>query len=218
MTLYIAPIVEGHTEQNCLGRLLHRIWLELLANPERLQVLAPSRPKRDAIVHRSDEAFAEIVQDAFALLAGRVRKDSSGRGMVLVLLDADDDCPMELAPRLLGSARKARSDADIACVIAKRMFENWIVAGASTLAGVNDLPDPLPARNQFEERSGVAWLDNQLRSRDRARSYRKGLDAKVFVQSMNLAECRTNSPSFDKLCRELEKRLPAKSATEPSNE
>jgi len=138
--------------------------------------------------------------------------------MVLVLLDADDDCPMELAPRLLGSARKARSDADIACVIAKRMFENWIVAGASTLAGVNDLPDPLPARNQFEERSGVAWLDNQLRSRDRARSYRKGLDAKVFVQSMNLAECRTNSPSFDKLCRELEKRLPAKSATEPSNE
>jgi hypothetical protein len=36
------------------------------------------------------------------------------------------------------------------------MLENWIVAGASTLAGVSELPDPLPARDQFEDRSGAA--------------------------------------------------------------
>jgi hypothetical protein len=88
------------------------------------------------------------------------------------------------------------------------MLENWIVAGASTLAGVNGLPDPLPARDQFEERSGAAWLEAQLRSRNQARKYKKTADADVFVRAMNLQECRGNAPSFDKLCRELEARLP----------
>jgi hypothetical protein len=208
MTVYIAPIVEGHTEQNCLERLLHRIWLELLGSSERLQVLEPSRSKRDAIIHPNGEAFQKMVQDVFAVLARRIRKDRSGRGLILVLLDAERDCPIELAQRLLESARKARSDADIACVLAKRMFETWIVAGASTLAGVNGLPDQLPARDQFEDRSGVAWLTSQLRAKDAARAYKKRIDAGLFVQAMNLAECRANSPSFDKLCRELEKRLP----------
>ena len=93
------------------------------------------------------------------------------------------------------------------------MLENWIVAGASTLSGVNGLPDPLPARDKFEERSGVAWLEKQLRRKNKNRSYKKTVDAEVFVQFMDLAECRSNSPSFDKLCRELEKRLPASSAS-----
>jgi Domain of unknown function (DUF4276) len=109
----------------------------------------------------------------------------------------------------LDVARKALpADAAVACVLAKRMLENWIVAGASTLAGVNDLPEPLPARDQFEDRSGVAWLEAQLRGRDKARKYKKKTDAAEFVRAMALQECRDNAPSFDKLCRELEARLP----------
>jgi hypothetical protein len=87
------------------------------------------------------------------------------------------------------------------------MLENWIVAGASTLAGVNGLPDPLPARDQFEDGNGVAWLKAQLKSRNKARAYKKTVDAPAFVQVMDLAECRGNCPSFDKLCRELEARV-----------
>jgi hypothetical protein len=65
------------------------------------------------------------------------------------------------------------------------MLENWIVAGAATLAGVNDLPDVLPARDQFEERSGVAWLEHQLRSRHPTRKYKKTVDAAEFVRRMD---------------------------------
>jgi hypothetical protein len=218
MTLYIAPIVEGHTEQECLERLLHRIWLELLERSERLQVLEPSRPKRDAVVHPNGEVLEDKVQAAFAKLVRKIRNDRDGRGMILILLDAERECPMEVASKLLESARKARGDADVACVLAKWMFENWIVAGASTLAGVNGLPDSLPERDQFEDRSGVAWLTAQMRAKNASRAYKKRLDGAIFVQSMNLAECRANSPSFDKLCRELEKRLPAKSAAESTKE
>jgi hypothetical protein len=109
---------------------------------------------------------------------------------------------------LLAAATQVRSDAPIACVLAKRMLENWIVAGASTLAGVNGLPAPLPARDQFEDRSGAAWLEAQLRSKNKARKYKKTADAEAFVRAMALQECRDNAPSFDKLCRELAARLP----------
>ena len=132
MTLYVVPIVEGQTEVGCVERLLQRVWMELLAAPMRLQVLAPSRGKRDALISPTGTYLAEKIEEGYVKLSQRLRRDSAGRGLLLLLLDAEGDCPAELAPRLLKTARLARTDADIACVLAKRMFENWIVAGVST--------------------------------------------------------------------------------------
>ena len=211
MTLYLVPIVEGHTEVGCIERLLQRVWTELLLAPDRLQVLPASRGKRDALIDPDHPDFTAKIEEAYAKLARRLRHDSSGqgRGMLLLFLDAEKDCPAELAPLLLEAATRIRSDTSIACVMPKQMLENWIVAGASTLAGVNDLPDSLPARDQFEDRSGAAWLEAQLRSKSRVRKYKKPDDAEVFVRAMALQECRDNAPSFDKLCRELHKRFPS---------
>jgi hypothetical protein len=94
--------------------------------------------------------LAKKIEEAFAKLAPRLRRDPSSSGVLLLLLDAEKDCPKDVAPSLLHAAKAARSDVDIVCVLAKQMLENWIMAGASTLAGVNDLPDPLPDRDQFE--------------------------------------------------------------------
>jgi hypothetical protein len=207
MNVYVAPIVEGQTEQRCVERLLHRIWVELLHRPERMQVLEPFRGSRDALVHPNGEILTRSVEEAFAKLRAKARRDSESRSLLLILLDAESDCPAELAPRLLDTAKRARPDAAIACVLAKRMLENWIVAGASTLAAVNGLPDPLQPPNDPEDRNGVKWLNDQLRSQKKTRSYRKTVDAALFVQKMNLEHCRASAPSFDKLCRELALRL-----------
>jgi len=209
MTLYIVPVVEGQTEQGCLERLLHRVWHELLGQPERLQVVEPFRGHRDELVHPNGVVLTETLQKAFVKLLSKSRRDAQTRRLILILLDAEGDCPATLAPRLLEVARKALpADTPLSCVLAKRMLENWIVAGASSLAGVNDLPDPLPARDQIENCSGAAWLEAQLRSKSNARKYKKTVDAEPFVRAMALQECRENAASFDKLCRELEARLP----------
>jgi hypothetical protein len=208
MTLYVVPIVEGQTEAGCVERLLQRVWNGLLASQERLQVLQPSRGKRDQLIDPGRSDLSDKIEEAHAKLSQQLRRDPAGRGLLLLLLDAEGDPPCTLAPRLLQSARDARGDADIACVLAKRMLENWITAGASSLAGVNGLPAPLRPPENPEDFSGAAWLDEQLRSRNRARKYKKTVDAVLFVQSMNLAESRANCPSFDKLCRELDARLP----------
>lgn len=209
MTLYLAPIVEGHTEVGCIEPLLQRIWTELLVAPDRLQVLAASRAKRDAMIDPDHPDFAAKIEEAHARMARRLRRDPPGqsRGLLLLLLDAEKACPAELAPRLLEGALRVRSDASIACVMPKQMLENWIVAGAATLAGVNGLPDPLPTRDRFEDHSGAAWLQAQLRTGTNPRKYKKPDDAEPFVRAMDLRECRANAPSFDKLCRELERCL-----------
>jgi hypothetical protein len=209
MTLFIVPVVEGQTEQGCVERLLHRVWHELLGQPERLQVVEPFRGHRDELVHPNGLVLTETVGRALVKLQSKSRKDSQARPLILILLDAEDDCPKALAPRLLEVARKALpAEVPVSCVFAKRMLENWFVAGASTLAGLGGLPEPLPARERFEERSGAAWLEEQIRRQNRARKYQKKQDALVFVREMALQECRANAPSFDKLCRELEAHLP----------
>lgn len=208
MTLYIAPVVEGQTEQGCLERLLQRTWTELLGRTERLQVLEPFRGPRDKLIHSPSDLIKTIEQSLQKLYA-KAKRDPGARKLLLLLLDAEGDCPAALAPRLLESAREiAPADVEVACVMPKQMLENWIVAGASTLGGINNLPNPLPVRDQFEERSGAAWLDEQLRSMSKTRKYKKVIDAKEFINCIDLNECRTNSPSYDKLCRELEKRVP----------
>lgn len=208
MIVYIAPIVEGHAEQRCVERLLHRIWKELLHRPERLQVLEPFRASRDALVHRNGVELTQTVEKVFVKLQAKARRDTESRSLLLLLLDAEGECPAQLAPRLLAAATAGRTDAVLACVLAKRMLENWIVAGAATLAGVNGLPHPLQLPNDPEDRNGAAWLEEQLRSRNQKRSYKKTTDAALFVQKMDLEQCRNLSPSFDKLCRELARFLP----------
>jgi len=142
MTVYVAPVVEGQTEQGCVERLLQRTWSQVLGRPERLQVLEPFRRPRGQLVQANGEALTKAVQEAYLKLRAKIKRETDARSMVLILIDAEDDCPATLAPRLLDVVRAALpADAVTACVIAKRMLENWIVAGALTLAGVNGLPD-----------------------------------------------------------------------------
>jgi hypothetical protein len=130
MTAFIAPVVEGHTELSCIGPLLQRVWRELLPRTERLQVLEPTRGHRADLVKPDGQVLTEKVSQAFLKLRSATRKVADARPLALILLDAEDDCPASLGPQLLGTAKKTLPEgSSIACVIAKRMLENWIIAG-----------------------------------------------------------------------------------------
>jgi len=130
------------------------------------------------------------------------------RGFILLLLDADEDCPKAVAEQLLTRARAVRSDTDFACVLAKRELENWFKAAAASLAGVVGLPADIQIPAEPEVGSGDAWLTKQIKKLDPRRKYTKPADAIELVRRMDLHQCRTNSRSFRKLCKELAARLP----------
>lgn len=140
------------------------------------------------------------LERAVELAARRTSREDA----ILVILDADDDCPAELGPELLERARRARSDRRIYVVIAKSEFESWFIAAARSIAGHRglelelDIPDDPEAIGDAK-----GWLS---RSSAPGKSYRETLDQPALSQVLSLDEAR-RSPSFDKLWRSLEEAL-----------
>src|SRR5947209_15621262 len=102
MTLYVAPIVEGETEERCVKIILSRVWRELLsaADREELAVLEPNPARRSSFVKADRPELREKVEQSFRRLRSRLRQPEADRGFILLLIDADEACPAALAPQL----------------------------------------------------------------------------------------------------------------------
>ncbi len=196
--LRVLPIVEGHGEDSSIRILLQRIWNELLGG-ESLEVLKPIRGSRHKLVKASE------LGRALNLAVPKLRAASSqSPSMILVLLDADSDLPCVLGPTLLSLARQVRSDADVSCVIANLEYETWFVAAAESLSEFLNLSGrPSIPGDPEKARQGKGWIQKNFRGP----KYSETIDQPAMTQAMDLALCRKRSPSFDKLCRELERRL-----------
>ncbi len=185
----VSSIVEGHGEVQAVPVLLRRLR-SILAPHLPLKVNPPPRVRRDRFIRDSTE-FARYVE-----LAARKAQPAGG---VLILLDAEDDCPAILGPELLKRARSVRSDVRLAVVLAQREFETWFLAAAESLAGKAGLPQPLQPPPHPEERRGAKeWLAARL-------PHRKYIEPKhqpTFAECFDIEQARSTA-SFERLYREV---------------
>jgi len=197
--LQLIPIVEGHGEDSAVRILLERVWTEFLGG-EYINVLRPIRGHRMKLV-QSEELKRAV--DLAALKLMNLGGDDPTA--IMILLDADSDSPCVLGPHLLQIAKSHRGDMDIFCVLAKVEYETWFVAAAHSLGEYLEFPagEKLPDRPE-DSRSGKAWIQQRFKGMNR---YSPPVDQAPLTKRMNLKLARDKSPSFDKLCRELEKRL-----------
>jgi hypothetical protein len=180
-------IVEGHGEVEAAPVLVRRV-LRVLAPELHPVILRPHRVARGQLVKEAE------LQRAIEFTA---RKVGEG-GRILVLLDADDDLPCELGPRLLESARKKRPDRAISVVVATREYEAWFLAAAESLSGFRGLPEGLVAHPSAETvRNAKGWLDRLMPD-----GYRETIDQPAFTNQFDLVAAR-RMDSFDKLVREI---------------
>lgn len=185
----IASIVEGDGERFALPKLLHRIAAD--HGVYNLHAAEPWRTPRSKLI------AARGVEKAVDAVATRVR----GRGGILVLLDADDDCPAQCGPGLLARTCGARQDMRIRVVLANREYEAWFLAGAASLAGKHEFPSDLrPPDNAERIRGCKEWLTRQ---RARGHPYKETVDQAPLSSSLDLRLARENSPSFDKFYRDV---------------
>jgi len=195
----IAPIVEGHGEDQAIRTLIQRIWQEMLGG-EYADVIKPIRGKRNTLVRR--EELTRAIH--FALLKAGSPSTENAPLLVLVLLDADKEIPCVLGPALLALAKEIRADADIACVVANVEYETWFAAAAESLADYLLIaPGENIPQNPEQSRSGKGWVKQHFIGGER---YSETVDQARMTARMDLTLCRRRSPSFDKLCRELERR------------
>lgn len=193
----IAPIVEGHGEVAAVRKLIERT-LEPVADECVPQVLSPIRVSKSKVVQDVSELMRAV--DLAALKLSSVTAD---RRTVLLLLDADDDAACVLGPQLLAAIQSERAHLDVACVIAVIEFETWLVAGAGTLGPcmVDGFAEAIPVDPEGQG-TGTGWIERFIAER----KYSETVDQVRLTARFDIATARIRSRSFDKFCRELEKR------------
>lgn len=185
----VVPIVEGHGEVAAVEKLLWRIAQG--ANPQvMLRVNPPIRVKAKAFVND-----AGVRQRHVALAAAKAR---AGRGLLLVLLDSEDDCPAELGPQLAREVARVAGDVPPFIALAHREYESWFVAAAESLRGVGGMARNVVAPVDPERpRDAKGWLSQHM-----AHRYDPVQHQLAFTLRFDLQAAR-RVPSFDRLYRRI---------------
>lgn len=117
-----------------------------------------------------------------------------------MLLDADKDCPVELAMELLDRAQRQRPDRSIRVVVARSEFEAWFLASAHSLAGQRGLAQDLaPPPEPEAVRDAKGWLSDRT---PRGRSYKPTVDQAALAQVFDLGQAQ-GARSFRKFIKDV---------------
>jgi hypothetical protein len=194
-------IVEGDGEVIAVPLLLRRLWPEL--GGKYLEVLGPPIRRKRAEFERERELARAIGLAAAKLKHAPASEDPSA---ILILFDRDPSAqpPCYLGPQAQAWAMSAASHLDITCVVANVEYETWLVASAESLrAHLTMRPGETIPDFPEDQRCGKKWIE----SRFRGAKYSETQDQPKMTAAMDFSRARRRSPSFDKLCRELERRI-----------
>ena len=196
MTPVFASVVEGEGEEAALRPLIHRI----IASNNGLvypKIMPPYRAHWGSLVNTPGELerYAEIVLH-----------EGGPTARLLVLLDADGECPAELGPDLLQRLITRFPQNLISVSVADWEYESWLIASAESIAdhvrasGDFDVP-----QNIEEIHDAKGWLERHIMGG----RYKEARHQAAFTSVINVPLARSRSQSFDRFCREVERLLTA---------
>ena len=194
MTL-VASIVEGDGEVAALPVLLRRLgqWKTPAIHAD---VLAPIRVHKDRFLNRPEE-FSRHLQLAAA--------KCGDEGWILLLLDADDDCPATKGAEIVERAKAILPHRRLAVVLANREYEAWFIAAAASLDGFRNFSWKAgdEAGDAELPRNAKGWMRERMASG----AYHETKDQPAFSARMNLGLAYKRSRSFRKLCSEWSRNM-----------
>jgi hypothetical protein len=190
----VASIVEGDGEVAALPVLLRRLS-QWRGPADHVDILTPIRVYKDRFLNRPEE-FSRHLQ-----LAAAKCGDS---GWILILFDADDDCPAQRGQTVLAKARAIIPHRRVAVVLANREYEAWFIAAAGSLNGCRGfqclakdaLIDPESPRN------AKGWVRERMPA-----GYGETTDQPAFSALFDMVLTYERSRSFRKLCAEWDKNI-----------
>jgi hypothetical protein len=177
----VAPIVGGHGDREAVALLVRRIAHERLHLYD-VKVAPAFRLPRTQMVDQ------RLLYRAAMLQAHRV-SDAGAGGGVLVVADADDDCPVELAQRMRGHL--VGLDTSVAVVVAQREYEAWLLAGLPSLRRHGLVRDAGEYGEPEKVRAAKSALSDRL-----TEPYRETIHQASLTGSVSLAACAERSRSF----------------------
>lgn len=159
----IAPVVEGDGDVIAVPALLRRLV-------PGVNVARPVKIKRSGVLN------AEQLYKYASIAAANIKDN----GCVLVVFDADDDCPVELARKVESLLADRMAHVRSAVALPVREFEAWIIAGDS----------------QFHIEHVETIRDAKKLLKDRYGVYAETADQARLIVKADLGRLRQRSRSF----------------------
>ncbi len=197
----IISIVEGYGEVTALPILLRGLRPEVTFH-------RPWNTKgRFKIVKEGElERLLELV---------RIQHKSGKCDGVLILQDADEDCPVEVAMTLAARAIKLQLPFPVAIVYAKCEYEAWFLASLETLRGKYGLPANVtfPEDKIEQIRGAKEWLAKHM---PQDRGYSETRDQPAMTSLIDFDLVRKRCRSFQRLEHALEELLSGSAIVTPT--
>ena len=195
----IALIVEGFGEADAAPKLLIRVLQHLNCYD-----VFPREPAYNA--HGGTNLTKVGGVEKFAELAYR----SPDCNAVLILIDSEGACPLELARDLALRIKNRGARKPTVVVVVHRMYEVWFVASATALRGAicggRTLNDDLEIPADCESvRDPKAWIEKQMTPPN----YKETEDQLTLTRKIDFELARTHSRSFRRLLHGVEQLLEA---------
>ena len=185
----IMAIVEGPGDKDAVPALLRRILWERFSRYD-IDVPQPRVAHGKPNLIKKLEDFLR-----YALIEGCTA--------ILILLDADTDCPTQLARELAQRAATLNLRVPIAVACAKHEYEAWFISCLSTDEGDNirqrlGIPSSVTAPEDVESVGNAkAWLENHM---PHHLGYKETTDQVVLTHYINLELAHDRSRSFRRVC------------------
>ena len=196
----IVPIVEGPGEVEAVPVLLKRLLTEMGRND--IQIENPQNAHGCFNLTKLG-GIEKFVENAWT---------KRNCGAVLVLVDADKQCPLEMAQGFSQRISAIGIRFPVVIAVAKCEYEAWFLASLETIAGVTldggyALPADLTYADEVEGRVGVkGWITRQLPD---GRIYKETAHQASMTKLIDLDRVRQRSRSFRRLCHALEQAVNA---------
>ena len=185
----IVAIVEGVGDKNAVPSLVRKILQEQLDRYDIGTGKSKVANGRENLVGK----FEKFVE--YAMI--------DNPSAILVLVDADEDCPVELARDFVRRAAAMNAQVPIAIVCAKSEYEAWFICSLSDSAGDGirrnlGLPSSVVCPENAESiRDAKGWLTNRM---PRNRRYSPRTDQDDLTHHIAIKLVREKSRSFRRLC------------------
>ena len=197
----IVPVVEGDGDVSALPALLSRILLEKHSRTD----VAVAQGK-SGVVSANGRSNLERKFESF--LQHALNKPECDA--ILILLDSDGDCPVELARRLLQRCEQMSLIRPVEIVCANRSYESWLLASLNTIRGQRGIREDAALSQAAEDvPNPKQWLTDQMPS---GQAYKETTHQAALTQHIDIDIAHSNSRSFRRLCHALELLLDRTSA------
>ncbi len=124
-----------------------------------------------------------------------------GTRAVMLIIDADDDCPKDLGPQLLERAQRAAGGRLVCSVVLPmRELESWFLATVESLKGRHAIrEDVVPPADPENIRDAKGWLTSVMEGR----SYVEVDDQPAFAAMFDLQRAHEQCRSFRKFSKDF---------------